>query len=305
MWLFVAVGCAQADLEHQAIRCAASRECPADHPRCVGASMPDRPALANCSSTCSADTDCAAGYHCDPVGRFSCRTCIESCATTGCADDEVCEADGRCVLTQCTDAGAPPCPAGWHCEPSAPSSENEGAQPGPADLRHVARGCTRTRCDEPDGIECTDLWRCDPTRSDFATGCVPLPCSETGRCSNDVTFVCEPNNDGPRTPGTDPQGCVYKNCGEGVPCTTSQICDHGACRQRTCDELSCAAGSHCEHLTSDYDACVADPPSTAGAGGSFGSGGASGTGGSMTGEAATGGSSGKGGGVLAQVGHCE
>ena len=309
VWLLVAIGCHQADLEHQARSCTSDRDCPAEAPRCAGALVPDRPALANCSSTCDADTDCESDYYCEPTGRFSCRMCLPGCKLEPCAYDEVCRADGRCAITACTDTGAPPCPAGWHCDPSAPPSENQGAQASPSDSRYVTRGCTRTRCDDDaDGIVCMDLWRCEPEQTDFATGCVPLPCADTGRCSDDATYTCAPNNDGPRTPGTDPHGCVYKNCGEGVPCaSSSQICDDGSCRQRTCAELSCQVGTHCEQSGPDYAVCVSDPPSAAGAGGSLGSGagGASGAGGSVTAGATTGGSAGTGGSGLVQVGHCE
>lgn len=264
VWLLLAVGCQHVDLEQGEIPCASDRDCPFEH-HCVVASAPDRPAIAACSNTCATDPECPAGYFCGQSKNLGCNECVELCQTGGCDEGEACQPDGRCVFTLCTDADAPPCPSGWHCDPSAPSSEDEGAKPDPADETRVARGCARTRCDDPDGIVCTDLWRCDPTRSDFATGCFPLPCSETGRCSDDATYICEPNNDGPRVAGTDPHGCVHKNCGEGVPCDPAQICDAGACRQRTCAERSCASGSHCEQ-TENGNYCVPDAPSTAGTG---------------------------------------
>jgi hypothetical protein len=85
--------------------------------------------------------------------------------------------------------------------------------------RQAQIGCVRKKCDEPDGFVCRETWKCDPANAPTeGSGCVPLSCSETGKCGDDNYSICVPENDGPRPVGTDLHGCVVRNCGEGYQC---------------------------------------------------------------------------------------
>jgi hypothetical protein len=85
--------------------------------------------------------------------------------------------------------------------------------------RQAQIGCVRKLCNEPDGFVCRATWKCDPANAQTeASGCVPVSCSETGKCGDDNYAICVPENDGPRPAGTDLHGCVVRNCGEGYVC---------------------------------------------------------------------------------------
>lgn len=230
-----------------------------------------------------------------------CAQCVEACQTAGCAEGYVCAAEGDCRFTKCDASDAPPCPDGWRCDPTAAETNDVGAHPDPNDATRLARGCARNPCGEGNGAYCADLWRCDPEHASVSSGCVPLPCAETGHCSNDATFICTPTNPAPREAGTDPHGCVRRNCSEGSPlCAPDQLCDEGVCRQRTCAERECPSGTTCVD-TEGGSTCAVTAPSV---GGTSGTNDLLGTGGSTSrgGAAATGGSA---GGWPAATGHCE
>lgn len=230
-----------------------------------------------------------------------CAQCVEACQTAGCAEGFVCAKEGDCRFTKCDEIDAPPCPDGWRCDPTAAETNDIGAHSDPNDSTRLARGCARNPCGEENGAYCADLWRCDPEQASVSSGCVPLPCSDTGHCSSDAAFICTPTNTAAREAGTDPHGCVHRNCSEGAPlCNADQLCDEGVCRPRTCAERECAAGSVCMDMASG-STCVFPAPST---GGTSGNGGASSTGGSTSaGGAPAAGSS--AGGFPRATGHCE
>jgi hypothetical protein len=128
--------------------------------------------------------------------------------------------------------------------------------------RQAQIGCVRKLCDEPDGFVCRETWKCDPANAPTeASGCVPLSCSETGKCWDDSFSVCVPANDGPRPGGTDMHGCVVRNCGEGYQCQQirdsinysfcsldSPDADSWGCVVRNCEELPelCGDGRVCD-----------------------------------------------------------
>lgn len=292
VWLLAACGCQGHDLElpRDPVSCSTDRDCPSEQPHCAAADTPDRPAIVACNPECQSDAQCPADYFCD-LGHGACSTCVGDCTPDSCAEGFVCQPDGRCVLVPCMDAGAPACPAGWRCDPFAPSTDNQGAKPSSNDAARLARGCARNPCAESDGVDCNDLWRCDPAQSKYSTGCFPLPCGETGRCSDETAFICTPTNDGPRTDGVDPHGCVYRNCSEGVNrCDYRQLCEDGACRPRTCAELACPTGTRCI-AQSMGSSCEVEPLGTGGAA-------AGGTGGTVV-------NGGTGGTGFLALGHCE
>jgi len=89
---------------------------------------------------------------------------------------------------------------------------------------------------------------------------VPVPCATTGHCSDDAVYVCSPTNAGHRPAGSDANGCVLRNCGEGVPCTylrngvNVSYCDFSnvtsnsnGCVTRHCEEepAACASTQRC------------------------------------------------------------
>src|ERR1051325_1475962 len=108
-----------------------------------------------------------------------------------------------------------------------------GDVPSQADAaREKQRGCIAKQCDEDGGFTCRSTWRCAPDEAmpDEASGCVPIPCSESGHCSSDDIFICEPPGDAKRPPGMDVNGCVVRNCEEGYTCQyTTDGTNHAYC----------------------------------------------------------------------------
>jgi hypothetical protein len=227
--------------------------------------------LARCttSSNCPNGSVCAPYVNTNPFPAGGCpaMVCVASCQTNGCATDQVCGADGLCAFKSCAEPDAPSCSEHYRCDPAAAtapllpmsgSSTADSANP----QREAARGCVRKQCDEDGGFACREFWTCDPEHSmNEGSGCVGEPCQEIGRCQDDASYICEPANDGPRPSGTDPHGCVPRNCGEGRMCQMLQgsvnysHCDLGSdeadaygCRVRMCDEAPevCAAGYTCD-----------------------------------------------------------
>ncbi len=311
--------------------CANDADCSSEQ-RCSHAGQLQQPIpfnpclnLVSCtdSSSCPGDQVCAP--YTGALQGPSCpsRVCSVPCQPNGCAPGEVCKESGLCELEDCDKDGAPACPAHYRCDPSVAAEASTlplfGSAVGDAAdaVREAARGCVRKQCDEPDGFTCRERWSCAPDRaSNEASGCEPEPCSETGRCSHDGSFICEPMNDGPRPEGTDPQGCRIRNCGEGFDCQylregtnyaycdlESEESDDYGCRIRRCDEpgVTCPEGYGCDPSSSSADrvGCrrASAPVASGGAGGlsSGGPGGASGGSGGASGG--SGGAVGASGGI--------
>lgn len=302
VWFLAAFGCQGSDLSDVRVSCSTERDCPVDQPRCVGAATPDRPAVVACSSRCQDDSNCLEEEFCER-SQGICAYCAPDCTPDTCAEGFVCQPDGRCALEPCSTTGAEPCPPGWRCDPSAPSTDAQGAKPDSNDATRVLRGCARNPCEQSDGIECNDLWRCDPDHSTYETGCLPLPCSDTGRCSDESAFICTPGNAGPRAAGMDAHGCVHRNCGEAANlCSALELCENGACRPRTCAELACPSGTHCVGGDAAIT-CQVDPQPPA-SGGTAG-GGTGGSGATTSGGTGSSGGMSHGGTTGLGLGHCE
>jgi hypothetical protein len=174
----------------------------------------------------------------------------------------------------------------WH-DPLTGSKLADSAFP----LQEALRGCVRETCDHPEGFACRDYWVCDPEdATDEASGCVPLPCQETGHCADDRTHICEPSNDGARLRVFDPHGCVYRNCAEGLECVREiegvnySYCavdadgtDSLGCKLRKCDDAPelCPPGYTCDAGaidTNEFGCGLPNPSHPSGGGTSGGAG---------------------------------
>jgi hypothetical protein len=179
--------------------------------------------------------------------------CWAACPTTACSLDEVCDPSGECRLAPCDEEGAPACPDKWECNPAAAIGEPETYASGANEpdssnfLRDIERGCARLRCDVDGGFTCKPNWVCDPETATDSSGCVALPCAETGNCSNESQYICSPTSTGPRPTATDAHGCVLRNCEEGFECqylvgsVNVAVCDVDSAEADSygCAKLSC------------------------------------------------------------------
>lgn len=249
---------------------------------------------------CDATSACGAGWVCAPLEQAPPGTippsplpvcnptvCLPPCQETGCQPDERCRDDGICELARCDAADAAACPERFRCDPDAamtePRSVAGSTVPDVPDVaRAIARGCVRLRCDEPNGYVCRNAWRCAPATADDASGCEPIPCTESGRCSDDTSYICEPQSSKGRGQGMDPQGCVRRNCEEGLTCTyqlggtnigycdfDGPLADANGCAVRHCTEVGglCAGTRVCDPSSALADARGCRPPNCAEPGG--------------------------------------
>jgi len=232
---------------------------------------PARLPLSPCASmpACTATSDCDAGLTCLPIAAldlpstYGCpeMVCLTPCTASSCTADEVCGSDGACKLLRCDEPGASPCSEHWRCDPTAAATEPGGLAVGAFDTedpaRAIARGCVRERCDEPGGFVCRDNWECAPARSLEGTGCAAIPCGVLGHCGSDAAFICVPTSSEPRPDGTDPFGCVYRNCEEGSSCQfIYQGQDLGYCNPKAPD--ADAYGCSVHNCLEDSSICAAD-----------------------------------------------
>lgn len=223
---------------------------------------------------------CVEGQTCIPVTQairldgkfwdsFTCSAITHVCGTPcqddiECAEGERCRSGGQCELAPCDEPGAPACPAAMHCDPAVAATTSNPAVNGvtydPAIVLGTARGCVVTTCDEAGGVECLELWRCDPTNGVDRGGCVPIPCQESGQCSSEA-MICEPTSTRRRPTNTDAQGCIARNCDEGLLCSYTVngmnvgYCDFDGpyssatgCAALPCDQVdgSCSGGLLCD-----------------------------------------------------------
>jgi hypothetical protein len=242
-----------------------------------------------------------------PCGSLLCLPPCDPSDASTCEPSELCRADGTCSRLQCDEPGGITCPEHWRCEPAAVASEPFERIVGstvldPANAAELlSQGCVRKRCSEEDGYVCRPSYACRESESTEASGCVAVPCEETGHCADDARFICEPTNDYPRTAGTDENGCVWRNCTDGLPCTVPESpwvhCDPTSPRASDdgCVIVSCEDGNACildwvcdpSSPRADAQGCVV-PRGDPGTGGSSGTGGGAGMSGSGTaGQGAT------------------
>jgi hypothetical protein len=306
VWLLVFTGSASAAAceGRSFTSCDEDADC-RDDQRCdVSAGTTTARLLVPCAYVGCSTEPCSEGFVCadKPPGRTTCeaKVCLPWCnSDADCEAERTCMPSGLCELLACDEPGARACPDHWRCDPEAALTEPQfeiTSLPVVANRSlTISRGCVRKRCNEVDGFPClSDLWECTPERAEDATGCVPIPCEETGRCQNDDAAICMPTSDAPRGPGVDYHGCVTRTCEEGVECLGAPpdrsvvYCDpYGAnpnpygCVFARCDQgNTCLAGYVCDPGAPGGNdiGCVRDPNgATGGSGGTSGSG-SSGTG---------------------------
>ena len=137
-----------------------------------------------------------------------------------------CTPDGHCVVPRCDEPQGPVCPTHFRCDPAATLDEPTTSTGSSVfdnflsqGISAIDSGCVRKRCDEVDGYVCQENWACTPGSKVNGSGCEPVPCTESGKCSDDAVYICTPTSAGPRVSAIDPQGCVPRNCEEGATCS--------------------------------------------------------------------------------------
>ncbi|HEX6273980.1 MAG TPA: hypothetical protein VFZ53_13120 [Polyangiaceae bacterium] len=291
--------------------CSSDSECRAEE-RCeTEAGPPTHPRIAvPCLyAQCGSMGQCAEGFVCLPAASAPTpqsspfcgpNVCVQRCTQTSCAQGQVCRDTGVCGVPQCDEPGVEACPAHWRCDPALAKTEplldsDSAVERTLEDDRAIARGCVRKRCDVADGHMCREFWACAPGETTGGSGCVPMPCEETGHCVTDQ-YICEPTSSNSRPAGVDHFGCVFRNCEEGLAClapTNSDpsvaYCDFSAPNADSsgCALRTCAEGNRCvETFVCDPSSpqanrigCVPDPAAGGSGSGGTGSGAASGNGG--------------------------
>jgi len=310
--LALGAGCGQTSIGGP---CKSDGDC-ANDARCeASTSRDEQPIYGPCLYTsCQSTSNCASGLVCGDLppgyvpmpGQFcGVNVCVPPCdpgdAAT-CPTDKLCRDDGLCTYLQCDEPGGITCPEHWRCDPQAANTEPpllsntilpvtgttvvDPPDPGGA----IAHGCVRQRCTEAGGYECRSNYTCKESEAANGTGCVPTPCEELGHCSDDERYICVPTSTAPRPSVPDENGCVYRNCEEGVTCTIEPspwyFCDPSdpTADSIGCAVVSCTDGSPCPiqwvcdptGKFPDRQGCVRDPAlSSGGASGSSGTSGSS------------------------------
>jgi hypothetical protein len=248
-------------------------------------------AVAYCPLTnCTSSAGCGSGQVCAPMAEIKnlpstsypgCASvtsiCTDSCQTAGCPSGHGCQSSGLCRLLKCNETDALACPSTFKCDPTLSAVEPSlgAGSITTDDLQAVLRGCIHKRCNETGGFVCRDLWTCQPSTSTDASGCVPIPCTTSGHCSDDISFICKPTSTKSRPSGTDPQGCVRRNCEEGLAChnlvgsVDVAYCDFSGpmaysdgCASKLCLDSNgtCSTGYTCEAVSASTDARGCRPP---------------------------------------------
>ncbi len=255
--------------------CAAGQLC-----KSIGTPGPHTQVAMPCSMTaCSSSSTCPSGQVCMLSNQivsvgFMCSGamyCAPACQTASCKTGYGCQTDGTCRLLMCNEAGGQACPSAFTCDPAKAVNEPLDAQGSSVsnDTYAVARGCIHKRCNESGGFVCQDHWSCQPSTSTSGSGCVPIPCATSGHCSDDAYFICTPTSTKTRMSGSDPQGCVYRNCEEGLVCQNTvngivigycdfngPLADSSGCAAKKCLDSNglCWPGSTCEQVSTSTDA---------------------------------------------------
>jgi hypothetical protein len=322
--LAVALGCGRATTSDETT-CRTDDDCDSGE-RCEGATASSAEAIygpcpyVSCGYTgaiCPEGTVCRARYFSVMQG-ISCgdMLCLPPCDPSDaatCPADQICRDDGTCSHLKCDEPGGITCSEHWRCDPDAAGSEPMpqwmfgSTVQDPSNVSDlIIHGCVRKRCSEEGGYACIPSYGCSETDITDGSGCVALPCEETGHCSDDEKYICEPTSSHSREPLVDANGCVWRNCEEGYVCGAPPFhyCDPTAPNADVsgCVIVPCTEGNTCildwicdpSSPLADAQGCVVnhgDP----GTGGSSGAGGGSGTSGSGTagqGAAGTGATSG-------------
>jgi hypothetical protein len=293
----IAAGCGGKDVggESTSRSCSSDAECGANE-RCDLLTYPRIRAM--CSyAPCGTNGECAEGLACQPPppgsqtpgwGGCAPLVCAPHCRSTGCATGQICRESGVCGIRQCDEPGVEACPEHWRCDPAAAIRESTldygAVVEGTPETDSITRGCVRLRCNETGGYSCKEFWECAPTEATMDSGCVPMPCGETGHCETDA-YICEPTSTAPRSPGADFFGCALKNCEEGRQCISPSVsppgvayCDPSApnansdgCALRKCDDgNTCVETYVCAPDSPDANiiGCIPDPAG-GGAGGTL------------------------------------
>lgn len=231
--------------------------------------------LCNPTSANVGPTSCAINQYC--LARWStCGSycdCIAPCPNESeCPPEWRCNTDGPCLPIRCDDPEFPGCGPGMVCNSSYTWNSGSGSPAGGrsavgttlnlerdtlglslVELRALA-GCVVLPCDAENGVACAEDYQCAVTtdQPDTATGCVPTPCQELGRCQSE-DYLCTPTRslnsalEGMRT--KDIYGCTRKNCEDpgGPECNANEVCVperavHGPNFDRGCAPAMCAVG---------------------------------------------------------------
>lgn len=254
--------------------------------------------------SCTDTSECGVGLVCGPLPpeqRINCGPtgCVAPCTEGSCGTGWICLDNGVCEIVPCDEPGSLECPEHWTCAPDSPDGAKQSVTPAGSTLADpdgiydlVQAGCVRRTCADEDGYGCADFYVCDPDTATNPTGCVAVPCTESGHCSNDA-FICTPTSSASRDIGVDPFGCVLKNCEEGVDCSYRSTlpgagyCNPSApypsangCAIHSCldDDYDCAATETCDpgNPNANIVGCVPEGSAVGGTGGTTGGTGGSG-----------------------------
>ena len=235
--------------------------------------MPCSMTACTSSSTCPSGLVCMQSYQIASLG-YMCQGpmfCAPPCQSAGCKTGYGCQTDGSCRLLMCNEAGGQACPSTFTCDPAKAVNEPLYAQGSSVseDGSAVARGCIHKRCNESGGFVCLDHWSCQPNTSTSGSGCVAIPCTTSGHCSDDYNYICTPTSTNTRMSGSDPQGCVSRNCEEGLACQNTvsgivigycdfngPLADSSGCAAKKCLDSNglCWPGFICEQVSASTDA---------------------------------------------------
>jgi hypothetical protein len=123
------------------------------------------------------------------------------CPVDGCGEGQICVTLDSCGSSTCqAECSDETCTTPNHC---------------------VDGLCRAMPCDMDGAAECAEGFRCDPTLTNSANGCVPIRCSENPDACASWQSCQEA--------GGDPFGCEAKPCGVDEDCGECGYCMSGAC----------------------------------------------------------------------------
>ncbi len=227
--------------------------CPAGYPPrfCDGAADQSAPV---CPTTCTDETECSAGYHCDD-------TCVPNVLDGGGCDEHSDCASGRCDNGHC-------CAAGECCAVAGDCADAPYVEAATCD---TASACDGHRVDKVCGAGSRCV-KSGPVDDDSACG----PSVVANTCGDYVSVVCSGSASQPSAPAC-PTSCTLDaecdaaaHCDgtcvpdviDGTICNEASDCASGHCQNGFCcggpNNDCCAAASDCPASYSSAPACV-DP----------------------------------------------